>query len=91
MSMHLGLSFMKCRFMEHLGWVSAAEPCQSKNQEMKEEESRDPAKFLDLFLGQNFEQVKNTSFLFDRVLKGFPDGSICKEPACPCRRLGFDP
>ena len=55
MSTHLGPSFMKCRFMGHLGWVSAAEPCRSKDQEMeKEEESRDPAKLFGPFSRAKF-------------------------------------
>ena len=32
-----------------------------------------------------------SDFHFDYMLTGFPGGAIGKEPACQCRRQGFDP
>ena len=83
---------MKCRFMGHLGWWVQLSLAEARTRRWRwRKKAGTQLSFLDLFLGQNFEQVKNTLFLFDRVVKGFPSGSVCKESAWRCRRLGFDP
>ena len=91
-SRHLGPSFMKCRFMGRLGrWVQLSLAEVRTRRWRWRKKAGTQLSFLDLLLGQNFEQVKNTSLLFDRVGKGFPGGSFCKESACQYRRLRFDP
>ena len=85
-------SFMKCRFMRRLGWWVQLSLAEERTRRWRwRKKAGTQLSFLDLFLGQNFEQVKNTLFLFDRVVKGFPSGSVCKESTWWCRRLGFDP